>query len=439
MTKTDLIIALGKIDEKYINKAFEKAAESDCIFDDNETQEKVGIMDKKKYIKSKIVPIATVAASVMLCVGTLIYITLRNNDDKITLQDNSAVTSQTEQSDSSTDNSENNPVCDYVVIEPYKTYDDAVEQFLLDAQQNNDDLPYSAQVNGVDGVYIYSLKNLPEGYNEEDVYDVEDIHYYNDQYNNADSNEQALKHLVIFNWYNNKSFEDTIKGIARSCISNGTKFYPVKNIPNCYCAVYGSYQEFYWENDGYCFNLRLPTYIGSISTARFEYSGQNVFELKKTFYAFDNSVEIAVEPPASEEKYKCCDIEEVAPIDDGENLHFGARVTAWHPWDCDFALQVSVHNAANTTSLANFVLTDWAENLSFGESAELQVTFGVDEIPENTTISCKVITYYKVDDAEHEGISKYLGSHSYKKQNHELDGITITTEMLNQFQSKPAS
>ncbi len=418
MTRIDLLTALGNVDAKHINEAAERA-ENFCLHSDCE-DEKVGFLDEIKYIRRKIEPIMVVAVSVVMCVGVLVYISLRNNNQKITEMNNSVVTSQSQQDALNSD-----CVCE----EPktYNTYDEAVEQFILDAQQNSDDLPYSAQIDGVDGIYIYSLKNLPEGYSVGTIYNAKNIHYYNDKYNNADNNEQALNHLIIFNWYNDRSYEESIESAAGFCLKNDIPFYPVKNMPNGYCAVYGSYQEIYWENDGYCFKLRLPTYVGSVSTARFEYNGQNVFELEKTFYAFDNSAEIKTDSTASEEKYKCCDIEELTPHTDGEYLYLGASVTAWHPWECDFELKVSVYNTANTTSLANFVLTERVEDLCYGEGAELRAKVDCSKLPENTTISCKVITYYNVDDAEHQGISKYLGSHSYKKQNQELDGNAILT------------
>lgn len=87
MKKIDLLASLGNVDTKYIAEAKERAdnnAQKRISQDDTCESDEVGIMDSKNYIRKKIQPIIAVAASVVLCVGVLIFITMRNDKDNLT-------------------------------------------------------------------------------------------------------------------------------------------------------------------------------------------------------------------------------------------------------------------------------------------------------------------------------------------------------------------
>lgn len=81
MKKTDLLSALGKINNEYLNIALDRAESSEESFE-NETNAKVGMMDSKNYIRQKLQTVIAVAASVLLCVGFLTVMTVRNNSLK---------------------------------------------------------------------------------------------------------------------------------------------------------------------------------------------------------------------------------------------------------------------------------------------------------------------------------------------------------------------
>ena len=83
MKRLDLLDALGSIDTEFVDEVCDSLGDDlksveHC--DDISDFEKVGIMDKKTYFKKKLEPIIAVAATVILCVGTLLYITIRNNN-----------------------------------------------------------------------------------------------------------------------------------------------------------------------------------------------------------------------------------------------------------------------------------------------------------------------------------------------------------------------
>ncbi|MBQ7131064.1 MAG: hypothetical protein IJO29_00690 [Oscillospiraceae bacterium] len=97
MKKIDLLALLGNVDAKYIAEAKERAdrnAQKRISLDDTCESNEVGIMDSKKYIRKKIQPIIAVAASVVLCVGVLIFITMRKDKDDLT--ENSSASSISE-------------------------------------------------------------------------------------------------------------------------------------------------------------------------------------------------------------------------------------------------------------------------------------------------------------------------------------------------------
>ncbi len=83
MKRLDLLDALGSIDTEFVDEVCDSLGDDlKCVehCDDISNFEKVGIMDQKKYFKKKLEPIIAVAATVILCVGTLLYITIRNNN-----------------------------------------------------------------------------------------------------------------------------------------------------------------------------------------------------------------------------------------------------------------------------------------------------------------------------------------------------------------------
>ncbi len=86
MKKIDLLASLGNVNTRHIAEAKERAdnnVKNSISQNDDCKSERVGIMDEKKYIKKKLEPFIAIAAAVILCVGTLVYITIRNDNDAI--------------------------------------------------------------------------------------------------------------------------------------------------------------------------------------------------------------------------------------------------------------------------------------------------------------------------------------------------------------------
>ncbi len=289
MTKSDLLTALGDVDEKYICKAFEKAfAENVLVLDERETKGRVGAMDKKKYIKNKIVPIAAVAASVILCVGSLIYITQRNNDDKITPQDSSAVTSQSEseQSDSSTDNSESPPDCVYVDERFFWNGNEEFAEHIYKIVSDKGfvNTTYTVQ-NGEteEMIYLYEFDCI-EGYSLYTRYETASDSVYFRYRKNGEKIGSATTDITM-TWEIGSEPQNALQ----SKIDQYNSVNEISNMPGYYYVDFDEFQKVMWCEAGYYFELQFPVSVGRINTSTHAYTGEYLFSLKESQYIIDES------------------------------------------------------------------------------------------------------------------------------------------------------
>ncbi|MBQ7132395.1 MAG: hypothetical protein IJO29_07455 [Oscillospiraceae bacterium] len=291
MTKSDLLTALGDIDEKYICKAFEKAsAENVLILDERETKGRVGAMDKKKYIKNKIVPIVAVAASVILCVGSLIYITQRNNDDKITPQDNSAVTSQSEseQSDSSTEISESTPDCVYEVFNWGDNEEFAEHIYKIVSDKGFVNTTYKLQDGTTEEIiYLYEFDCI-EGYSLFSRYQTGSNYVYSFYRKNGDRTGSATNEITM-TWEIGTESQSALQSKIDYYNSQGYAVNEISNMPGYYYVDFDEFQKVMWCEAGYYFELQFPVSVGRINTSTHAYTGEYLFSLKKSQYIIDES------------------------------------------------------------------------------------------------------------------------------------------------------
>ncbi len=171
-------------------------------------------------------------------------------------------------------------------------------EIILAVMENKDPSQddYQIETQSQNGVYIYS-PTFPEDFSSARMWlNGSYIYYkYENQYLSDLKESGNVTDAVILG--NSLSLTWAFKADGEIALQNDIEYwneegYPVNEIANMsgyYYADFGIYQKIFWCEDGYSFELQIPTSVGSVNTATHEYSGEDVFTLQKTFYPFDDN------------------------------------------------------------------------------------------------------------------------------------------------------
>ena len=186
---------------------------------------------------------------------------------------------------------------DFQVDEAYEfaTEADAVEYYFRQIQSSSNESSdeFQIQSNGLSGIYVYSLENVPEDFSLGKINEIGNIEYYNNTYREADvkTDEICANNAIYFHQYRNANGADKLQNRIENWSHNGYSMKELSNKQGYYYVDCGLNYYVYWCEDGYCFYVKFPKSVGSVNTTTHEYSGEDVFTLQKTFYSFnDNTV-----------------------------------------------------------------------------------------------------------------------------------------------------
>ncbi|MBQ7132804.1 MAG: hypothetical protein IJO29_09550 [Oscillospiraceae bacterium] len=211
---------------------------------------------------------------------SILMISCEKNDCKLSSESGSSSISLEQNDDSQVD-----------VAYEFATESEAVEYYYSQIQAQQNKGTFQTQSNGSTGIYVYSLENIPQGFTLGQITGIGSMAYYNDVYRNADnkSSEICAKNAIYLRVYHNSNGEEVLQDNIDSWRNNGYAVNEISNKSGYYYVDCELSISVYWCEDGYCCLLQIPTSVGTVDLETHEYSGEDVFTLKKTFYPFDDN------------------------------------------------------------------------------------------------------------------------------------------------------
>ncbi|MBQ7132805.1 MAG: hypothetical protein IJO29_09555 [Oscillospiraceae bacterium] len=172
----------------------------------------------------------------------------------------------------------------------YETQDEAVSKRFSSMLADGDTERINALQtldSGERGMYAFSIKNLPEGFEVGRVYETSGITY--SKVMPDDPDEFAKTEKIDF-CARIDSDDSRVTEYNDIWSSEGKDVNKISNKTDVYYVDYDAdnYQV-YWAEDGYFFTINFPKSVGTIDPETHEYSGADIFEIKKTFYVFDET------------------------------------------------------------------------------------------------------------------------------------------------------
>lgn len=172
----------------------------------------------------------------------------------------------------------------------YETQDEAVSKRFSSMLADDDTERINALQtldSGERGMYAFSINNLPEGFEVCRVYETSGITY--SKVMPDDPDEFAKTEKIDF-CARIDSDDSGVSGYNDCWSADGKSINKISNKTDVYYVDYDAdnYQV-YWAEDGYFFRIIFPKSVGTIDSETHEYSGEDIFEIKKTFYVFDET------------------------------------------------------------------------------------------------------------------------------------------------------